>query len=309
MEEHNILTIIGPTASGKTRLAVELAVEINGEIISGDSRQVYIGMDIGTGKDIEEYNTPSGPVSYHLIDIVSPFEDYNLFRYIKDFNKSYEDIVSRKKFPILCGGSGLYIEAALKGYNLPDAPENKSLREELELLTKEELISMLREQSTEIYNNTDISSKRRIIRGIEIALYMKENKITTSPKNTDLKPIVIGISLPREELIARIDERLEKRLNQGMIDEVKSLIEKGVPLEKLYKLGLEYRYCSMYLNNQINYDDMVLKLKTEIHRFSKRQMTWFRGMGKRGIPIQWIDGNTSSAFRVIENHGIIFSLN
>ncbi|HON16067.1 MAG TPA: tRNA (adenosine(37)-N6)-dimethylallyltransferase MiaA [Spirochaetota bacterium] len=305
MEEYNIISIIGPTASGKTRLAVEIATDIDGEIISGDSRQVYKWMDIGTGKDLVEYNRPSGNVQYHLIDIVLPLEDYNLFRYINDFKNAYRDVISRKRIPILCGGSGLYIESALKGYNLPDAPEDKALRERLEDLSKEELIEILQRESSEVYFSTDLSSKRRIIRGIEIARYMKFNESPKIQENLRLKPLIIGISIPRGELIKRIDKRLDQRLKEGMIEEVKMLLDRGVTYQKLYKLGLEYRYCAMYLQNEIDLDEMMTKLKTEIHRFAKRQMTWFRGMERRGLKINWInEANPLLAMELIKEHSI-----
>ncbi|HOP64510.1 MAG TPA: tRNA (adenosine(37)-N6)-dimethylallyltransferase MiaA [Spirochaetota bacterium] len=301
----NIITVTGPTACGKTRIAVRIALRYGGEIISGDSRQVYRGMDIGTGKDLDEYITESGPVPYHLIDIADPSEDYNLFRYVNDFDKTFDLITGRKKIPVLCGGSGLYIEAAVKGYDLPDIPENNGLREELEGIPKEKLLSILKEESPEIYSRTDISSSRRIIRGIEIARYMKNSNISAEPKRpARYTPLVIAVAFPREEVIRRIDSRLDKRLKEGMISEVETLIKQGVPVSRLIKLGLEYRYCAMYLNGEIAYDRMVEKLGTEIHRFAKRQMTWLRGMERRGLPFHWIKGDDiDAAFDIIDNAG------
>lgn len=288
----NILSIVGPTASGKTKLAVKLALRYNGEIISGDSRQVFRGMDIGTGKDLEEYVTPSGTVPYHLIDIADPREDYSLYRYISDFRRCFDEISWRGKLPVLCGGSGLYIEGALKGYELPDIPVDHATRSELEGKPKEELLSILQMESPETLSRTDISSTRRIIRGVEIARYLKQNALPSHTETpAEYRPFVIGISLPREEIIRRIDLRLEMRLQSGMINEAASLLEQGVPAEKMIKLGLEYRYCTMYLLSQISYENMIDKLRTEIHRFAKRQMTWFRGMERRGIPINWIEGD------------------
>ncbi len=288
----NILTVAGPTACGKTKLAVKLALKYKGEIISGDSRQVFRGMDIGTGKDLEEYITPSGAVPHHLIDIADPQEDYSLYRYISDFHRCFDEISERGMLPVLCGGSGLYIEGALKGYELPDIPVDHATRGELEGRPKEELISILQMESPEILSRTDISSSRRIIRGIEIARYLKQNALPDSSETpAEYKPLVIGISLPREEIVRRIDLRLEKRLKEGMIEEVASLLKNGVPAEKMIKLGLEYRYCTLYIQNEISYENMTEKLRTEIHRFAKRQMTWFRGMERRGIPINWIDGD------------------
>jgi tRNA dimethylallyltransferase len=301
MKKFNILVICGPTACGKTSLAVSLALRYNGEIISGDSRQVFRGMDIGTGKDINEYNTLSGDVKYHLIDIADPMEEYNLYRYLQDFRNAFKIITGKGKLPVLAGGSGLYIEAALKNYSLPPAPEDHGLRRELEDKPRETLIQILQNESIEIFRKTDLSSTRRIIRGIEIARYMNENPEESGNIPVEiLLPLIIGINLPRNELLKRIDSRLESRLEKGMVDEVKSLLEKGVTHTRLDKLGLEYRYCSMYLRGHISYKDMVEKLKTEIHRFSKRQMTWLRGMEKRGLSVNWVVGNSpDEAVKVI----------
>jgi tRNA dimethylallyltransferase len=292
MKNFNILVICGPTASGKTSLAVNLAVKYNGEIISGDSRQVFRGMDIGTGKDLNEYKTASGEIKHHLIDIADPLEEYNLYRYIKDFNDAFDSITSRGKLPILAGGSGLYIEGAIKDYSLYPAPEDSGLRDELNDKTKDELLEILRSESEEILEKTDTSSSRRIIRGIEIARYIRNNPSEAAKCKKDrLLPLIIGVTFPREELLRRIDSRLDERLKNGMIDEVKNLLDSGVTPERLIRLGLEYRYCTMYLKNEITYDDMTEKLKIEIHKFSKRQMTWLRGMERRGLTIHWIKGN------------------
>ncbi len=303
MKKFNILVICGPTACGKTSLAVNLSLRYNGEIISGDSRQVFRGMDIGTGKDLDEYRTPSGDIKHHLIDIADPMEEYNLYRYIADFNKSFISVTSQGKLPVLTGGSGLYIEAALREYNLCPAPEDPELRASLEDITKEELIEILKSESAEILSRTDLSSTRRIIRGIEIARYIRNNPLEEREENTyTLLPLIIGILLPRDVLIKRIDSRLEKRLKSGMIDEVKLLMNNGVTAERLIKLGLEYRYCAMYLNNEISYGDMEERLKIEIHKFSKRQMTWLRGMERRGLHINWINGNDQrEAENIIDN--------
>ncbi len=302
---YNILAIVGPTACGKTCLAVNLALKLNGEIISGDSRQVYRGMDIGTGKDLGEYRTESGDIAYHLIDIADPSEDYNLYRYVNDFDRCYREITSRKKLPVLCGGSGLYIEAALKGYDLPDIPVDRGLREELEGATRDELAALLKREAQGIYERTDLSSTRRIIRGIEIARHLKEGPAPLSaPRETGYSPLIIGVKFTRQEITERIDARLEGRLKAGMVDEVETLIKTGLPVERLLRLGLEYRYCAMYLENKITYDEMVEKLKTEIHRFAKRQMTWFRGMERRGLPVHWIEGGTPpAALALIERAG------
>ncbi len=292
----NIVAVVGPTACGKTRLAVKLAERYNGEIISGDSRQVYRGMDIGTGKDLDEYKTGSGKIPYHLIDIADPSEDYNLYRYINDFDSSCKEIIARNKLPILCGGSGLYIEAALRGYELPDIPADPETRIELEETPKDKLITILSQEAPDLYTRTDTSSTRRIIRSIEIARYLKKNNLNSIPQRTSqYYPLIIGVLFPRDEIVKRIDYRLEKRLSEGMVEEVESLIRNGVPMERFLKLGLEYRYCALYLNHEITFDQMKEKLKTEIHRFAKRQMTWFRGMEKRGLSINWINGDDINA--------------
>lgn len=303
MEKFNILAICGPTACGKTSLAVRLTLRYNGEIISADSRQVYRGMDIGTGKDIHEYTTPSGTVKYYLIDIADPMEDYNLYRYLEDFSNAFDAITLRDKLPVLAGGSGLYIEAALKSYSLYPAPEDPVLRMELDNTPREMLLHILRMESEDILKKTDTSSTRRIIRGIEIARYLKKHpSAAVSNPCAAIRPLIIGIRPSRTELIKKIDMRLQKRLESGMVEEVKHLLDSGVTYQKLVKLGLEYRYCSMYLKNEISYEEMTEKLKTEIHRFSKRQMTWLRGMEKRGLPVNWVAGSSlEEVIAVIES--------
>ena len=292
MKKFNLLTICGPTASSKTSLAVSIASKYNGEIISCDSRQIFIGMDIGTGKDLEEYKTDSGSIKYHLIDIADPMEEYNLYRFMDDFKQAFNLTQGSGKLPILTGGAGLYLEAALKDYNLYPAPQNNELRSRLNNKTKEQLIDMLKSESLEIYEKTDISSARRIIRGIEIAQYINSHKFEYKKNNMmEILPLIIGIMLPRDILIKRIDLRLDERLKKGMIDEVKGLIDKGVTIERLIKFGLEYKYCALYLNNEISYTDMAEKLRIEIHKYSKRQMTWLRGMERRGLKINWIKDN------------------
>ncbi len=299
----NIICITGPTASGKTSLAVEIALKYGCEIISGDSRQVFTGMDIGTGKDLGEYSTARGTVSHHLIDIVRPEEDYSLYRYLADFNAALSGIRRRGRMPLLAGGSGLYIEAALKGYLLPDAPADNELRSMLEKVPAHELETMLRSESEEIFRRTDLSSTRRIIRGIEIARYINENHLSPVSSGSVLSPLIICIMPPREILIKRIDKRLEQRMGQGMVDEVKRLTGAGVSHERLLKLGLEYRYTAMYLHGDISEYEMISKLKTEIHRFAKRQMTWFRGMERRGLEIHTITSpDPVEAERIIDSY-------
>ncbi|MBP9992428.1 MAG: tRNA (adenosine(37)-N6)-dimethylallyltransferase MiaA [Bacteroidales bacterium] len=281
-EEYELICILGPTASGKTRYAVELAGRIDGEILSGDSRQVYRGMDIGTGKDLEEY----GSVPYHLIDIADAGTKYNIYQYQKDFSEAFHDIVSRGKRPVLCGGSGLYIEAVTSGYHLPDVPANEALRKELAALPMDELIARY-EKLRKPHNKTDYDTKQRLIRALEIALYENEHPVQYSsylPQKTKF----IGINVSREERNARIDARLERRLESGMVEEVRGLLESGIPAEDLIYYGLEYKYITLYLTGEMSYATMVERLRIAIHQFAKRQMTWFRGMERRGIRIEWI---------------------
>jgi tRNA dimethylallyltransferase len=282
----DLICILGPTASGKTRYAVGMALETGGEIISADSRQIYRGMDIGTGKDLSEYTVNGISVPYHLIDIAEPGTKYNIFEYQRDFKKAYQDIVSRGKKPILCGGSGLYIESVTRGYELAEVPPNPKLREELEQLTMEELTERL-SALKKLHNKTDLDSKKRVIRALEIAEYEAENLVNTE-KPLQLNTRYIGISVSREERIARIDRRLRERLESGMVEEVEGLIKCGISPEDLIYYGLEYKYVTMYVTGQLSYEEMESGLATAIHQFAKRQMTWFRGMERRGIKIEWI---------------------
>ena len=278
---YDLICILGPTASGKTRYAVQMARECDGEILSGDSRQVYRGMDIGTGKDLAEY----GDVPYHLIDIVDAGVKYNIFEYQHDFERAYQDIVRRGKTPILCGGSGLYIEAATCGYYLPDVPPDPRLRAELEKEPTEALIARYEALRTP-HNTTDYDTRQRLIRALEIAIYEESHPVTHTaflPKRTKF----IGISVSRDERNARIDRRLRERLDAGMVEEVQRLLDSGLKPEDLLYYGLEYKYVTLYLTGQLAYDEMVLRLQTAIHQFAKRQMTWFRGMERKGIEIEW----------------------
>ena len=279
---YDLICVLGPTASGKTRYAVQLARELGGEILSGDSRQVYRGMDIGTGKDLAEY----GEVPYHLIDIVDAGTQYNIFQYQHDFERAYRDIVERGRTPILCGGSGLYIEAATCGYHLPDVPPDPQLRAELEQLPTEELISRYEALRTP-HNTTDYDTRQRLIRALEIAVWEDTHPVTRTaflPKHTRY----IGISASREERNARIDRRLAARLQEGLVEEVQGLLDSGLTPESLLYYGLEYKYVTLYLTGALGYDEMVNRLQTAIHQFAKRQMTWFRGMERKGINIEWI---------------------
>ena len=282
-DSFDLICILGPTASGKTRYAVQLAREIGGEILSGDSRQVYRGMDIGTGKDLSEY----GEVPYHLIDIVDAGTKYNIYQYQHDFEAAYQDILSRGRRAILCGGSGLYLEAATCGYYLPDVPADEALRAELDALPMEELVARY-ESIRKPHNTTDYDTKQRLIRALEIALWEESHPVTHTsflPKKTKY----IGISVSREVRNARIDARLDARLKEGMVDEVRGLLESGIPPENLIYYGLEYKFVTLYLTGQLGYDEMVQNLRIAIHQFAKRQMTWFRGMERRGIEIEWIE--------------------
>lgn len=290
MTKNKLIVILGPTATGKTTLAANLANQLLGEVISADSRQVYRGMDIGTGKDLADFEIGGKKIPYHLIDIVDAGAEYNVFEYQKDFLKAYKDITNRNKTPILCGGSGLYIDAVVKGYRFLEVPENTSLRNELEQKSINELNAMLLNYKA-VHNTTDSIYKKRIIRAIEVAKFQTENKalIRDFPK---INHIIFGIDFDREIIKKRITQRLKARLeNEGMIDEVKQLIANGVDSEKLKFYGLEYKLITQYLQNELSYNDMYQKLNTAIHQFAKRQSTWFRKMEKDGFKIHWIDGN------------------
>lgn len=294
-----MITILGPTASGKTPFAAALARRIGGEIISADSRQVYRRMDIGTGKDLDDY----GEVPYHLIDIAEPGTKYNLFQYQHDFLKAYEDIRSRGVTPILCGGTGLYLEAVLKGYQLAPVPENKQLRASLEGKSLEELTQMLvelkRKNGTNMHNKTDVDSAQRAIRAIEIELFNGENP----QEGAQIPPIdslIIGVDIDREERRRKISRRLKQRLETGMVEEVKALLDSGIPADDLIYYGLEYKFVTEYIIGKTTYEEMYRSLEIAIHQFAKRQMTWFRGMERRGFTIHWIDAMMTMEEKVDE---------
>lgn len=280
---------MGATAGGKTGVAVHLAKVLNSEVISADSRQVYRGMDIGTGKDIEEYTIDGQTIPYHLIDILDAGEKYNVFEFQNDFFKVYDDIRSRGIIPVMCGGTGLYIESVLKNYNLPNVPEDSVLRKSLEGKTIEELEIILRTYKP-LNNNSDYDTAKRAIRAIEIAQYTKQNPLCAT-SNRKLNSLNIGIIFDREQRRERITTRLKQRLENGMVEEVEKLVAQGIPYENLEYYGLEYKYLAWYLQGKISYDEMFEQLNTSIHRFAKRQMTWFRKMERDGIEIHWIDGN------------------
>ena len=283
----DLITILGPTASGKTSLAVALAADLNTEIISADSRQIYKRMDIGTGKDLEEYKYEDKEIPYHLIDICEPGYKYNLYEYQRDFNVVFQDLRTREKFPILCGGTGLYIETVLKGYSMPQVPENKELREKLKDKTLTELTSILKTYKT-LHNTTDVDSCKRAVRAIEIAEFYR-NQQPEERKNKPLNSFIVGVDIEREARRRKISERLQMRLNSGMVDEVRALLKEGISPDDLIYYGLEYKYLTEYLIGRLSYVEMVSKLEIAIHQFAKRQMTWFRGMERRGFSIFWLD--------------------
>ena len=282
--QFDIITILGPTASGKTTLAAHLAAKLgNAEIISADSRQVYKGMDIGTGKDLADY----GEVPYHLIDIAEAGEKYNLFQYQQDFWNTYYNIIGRGKLPILCGGTGLYIESVLKSYKMVPVPENPALRAELEGVSLDRLTEILRGYKT-LHNTTDVDTPKRAIRAIEIQEYYRQNHIQER-EFPQVKSLTIGVNIDRELRRQKITERLHKRLEEeNMVGEVQKLLQKVAPEDLIY-YGLEYKYLTLYCIGELSYDEMVRQLEIAIHQFAKRQMTWFRGMERRGTEIHWID--------------------
>ena len=286
-----MITILGPTASGKTAVATRLAARIGGEIISADSRQVYRRMDIGTGKDLSAYLLPDGTrIPCHLTDIAEPGTKYNLFQYQRDFREAYDGILQRGHVPVLCGGTGLYIEAVLRGYNLSEVPENKALRERLKDKTLGELTVMLEElkrrNGTVMHNKTDVDTAQRAIRAIEIEMAGSEaGKNAAAP----VPSLIIGVSIDREQRRERITRRLQARLEEGMVDEVRGLLAEGIAPEDLIYYGLEYKYVTQYIIGELDYDEMQRQLEIAIHQFAKRQMTWFRGMERRGLHIEWIE--------------------
>ena len=286
--KQKLITILGPTASGKTPLAAALAREVDGEIISADSRQVYRRMDIGTGKDLDDY----GDVPYHLIDICEPGTKYNLFQYQQDFFDAYEDIQRRGRQPILCGGTGLYIEAVLRGYHLSPVPQNQELRDRLEGMTLQELTAMLeelkRKSGTAMHNTTDVDSAQRAIRAIEIETYNIEHPMPLRELPA-ISSVIIGVDIDRELRREKITRRLKARLQEGMVEEIRSLLGSGIPAEDLIYYGLEYKYLTEYVIGRLSYEEMFRQLEIAIHQFAKRQMTWFRGMERRGFTIHWLD--------------------
>lgn len=287
MNNYELITIIGPTASGKTAFAAALAARLDTEIISGDSRQVYHSMDIGTGKDLADYVVDGKQIPYHLIDICNPGDKYNVFEYQHDFHKAFEEIRKKGKLPILCGGTGMYIESVLRGFKLLDVPQNPALRESLKEKSLAELEQILASYKV-LHNKTDVDSAQRAIRAIEIEEFYK----TEAPDKREYAPInslIIGVDIDRELRREKISRRLRARLDEGMVDEVRAILATGVKPEDLIYYGLEYKFLTLYIIGQLTYDEMISQLEIAIHQFAKRQMTWFRGMERRGLHIHWLD--------------------
>lgn len=287
MNNYELITIIGPTASGKTAFAAALAARLDTEIISGDSRQVYRSMDIGTGKDLADYMVDGKQIPYHLIDISNPGDKYNVFEYQHDFHKAFEEIRKKGKLPILCGGTGMYIESVLRGFKLLDVPQNPALRESLKGKSLAELEQILASYKV-LHNKTDVDSAQRAIRAIEIEEFYK----TEAPDKREYAPInslIIGVDIDRDLRREKISKRLRARLDEGMVDEVRAILATGVKPEDLIYYGLEYKFLTLYIIGQLTYDEMVSQLEIAIHQFAKRQMTWFRGMERRGLHIHWLD--------------------
>ena len=296
MNRYELITILGPTASGKTVLAAALAAQLHTEIISADSRQIYRGMDIGTGKDLADYIVNGQSIPYHLIDICEPGYKYNVFQYQHDFFRVFRDIDSRGKLPILCGGTGMYIEAVLKGYKLLDVPQNPTLRQSLQGKSLAELEQILASYKV-LHNKTDVDSAQRAIRAIEIEEYYR----TEAPGRNEYEPInslIIGVDIDRDTRRAKISQRLRARLAEGMVDEVRQLIDQGVKPDDLIYYGLEYKFVTQYVIGQLSYEEMVTQLEIAIHQFAKRQMTWFRGMERRGSTIHWVNAAWETARKI-----------
>lgn len=287
--KYDLITILGPTASGKTQLAAHVALKLHGEIISADSRQVYRGMNLGTGKDYHDYTIDNQKIPYHLIDIVEAGSKYNVYEFQKDFFKVFADIQSRKNQPIMCGGSGLYIESVIKGYKLIAVPENPQLRQEIQTKTDEELIKLLSSYK-KLHNQTDTTNRKRLERAIEIEEYYANNEVDETPL-PKLNNIIFGVRYSRNSERNRISCRLKQRLKGGMIDEVKALLSSGVKSEDLIYYGLEYKFITQYILGEISEDEMYVQLNNAIAQFAKRQMTWFRRMERNGFDIKWIQGN------------------
>lgn len=299
----DLITILGPTASGKTPLAAPLAARLRTEIISGDSRQVYRRMDLGTGKDLADYVVEGYRVPYHLIDIAEPGYKYNVFEFQRDFLKAYEDMRSRGLLPVLCGGTGMYLESVLKGYRLLPVPENPELREKLAGKSLEELTAILASYK-KLHNTTDVDTAKRAIRAIEIEEYYLHQPVEAR-EFPDIRSLIIGVDIDRDLRREKISRRLKQRLDEGMVDEVRALIDGGIHPDDLIYYGLEYKYLTLYVTGQMTYDEMYHQLEIAIHQFAKRQMTWFRGMERRGFTIHWIDATRPMEEKVNEIIGLL----
>lgn len=300
---YNLIVLLGPTASGKTRLAARLAAELRAELISADSRQVYRGMDVGTGKDLSEYVVDGARVPCHLIDVAEPGHLFSVFEFQQRFYGCFREISGRGRMSILVGGTGLYIESVLREYRMLPVPEDASLRGELAGKSMEELSAMLLHLNPALHNTTDLTGRERLVRAVEIALHTAKHGSQDAIERPDIVPLVVGIRWDRAVLRERITQRLKERLGQGMIEEVRRLRDEGVPWERLDEMGLEYRYVSLYLRGELAFEEMVRTLNIRIHQFAKRQDTWFRGMERRGIAIHWIEGADEAALREIVNGG------
>ena len=287
MPDYELITILGPTASGKTPFATALAAELNTEIISADSRQIYRGMDLGTGKDLADYTINDREIPYHLIDIVEPGYKYNVFEYQRDFLKAYETIKQKGCLPVLCGGTGMYLESVLKGYRLMPVPENPELRTRFADKSLETLTRILQQYKT-LHNSTDVDTVKRAIRAIEIEEYYAKHPIAER-EFPQLNSLIIGVDIDRDLRREKISRRLRQRLDEGMVDEVKQLLAQGIKAEDLIYYGLEYKFLTLYAIGKLTYEEMFTQLETAIHQFAKRQMTWFRGMERRGFTIHWVD--------------------
>lgn len=298
MNGYDLITILGPTASGKTSLACQLAYKLGSEVISGDSRQVYRSMDIGTGKDLSDYVVNGSAIPYHLIDICDPGDKYNIYEYQHDFHRVYSEIKARNVLPILCGGSGLYLESVLKGYSLQNVPENKDLRSRLQGKSLVELTEILNSHKS-LHNTTDVDTAQRAIRAIEIEVYKTEHQLEQN-EYPPLNSLIIGVDIDRELRRSKISKRLKSRLKEGMVDEIRSILESGVSADDLIYYGLEYKYVTLYILGQLSYDEMFTQLEIAIHQFAKRQMTWFRGMEKRGLSIYWVNASQSQESMISE---------
>lgn len=300
---YDLVTILGPTASGKTPLAAALAYRLNAEIISGDSRQVYRRMDLGTGKDLADYVVDGKRIPYHLIDIVEPGYKYNVFEFQRDFLQAYDEIRQRGVLPILCGGTGMYIESVLKGYKLLPVPENPELRASLADKSLDELTTILAGYK-KLHNSTDVDTVKRAIRAIEIEEYYRQQPVSAR-EFPAINSLVIGVDIDRDLRRTKITRRLKQRLDEGMVDEVRALLDAGISAEDLIYYGLEYKYLTLYAVGQLTYDEMFHQLEIAIHQFAKRQMTWFRGMERRGFNIHWIDASLPMEQKVEEIVGLI----